>query len=62
MQWPHFLLTSSNVDGKSSLGLGLNVTINIGFDNEFVINVFWVQVLQVLENVPFWGSIFIVEQ
>ena len=50
MQWPHFLLTSSDREGKNSLGLGLNITINLP---GFVINVFWVQVLQVLENVPF---------
>ena len=62
MQWPHFLLTSSDREGKNSLGFGLNITINLWFNDSFVINVFWVQVLQVLENVPFWGSIFIVEQ
>ena len=55
MQWPHFLLTSSDREGKSSLGLGLKITINIWFNNRFVNNAFWDQVLQVLENVPFTG-------
>ena len=55
MQWPHFLLTSSDREGKNSLGLGLNITINLWFNDSFVINVFWVQVLQILENIHFIG-------